>query len=44
MSEHTTSTRFRNGTTARHGTHARKTADHCAQIDEKIAAAVSSIA
>ena len=44
MSEHTTSTRLRNETTAHNVTCTRKTADQCAQIDEKIALAASSIA
>ena len=43
VSEHTTSTRFRNKTTAHNVTCARKPADQCAQIDEKVALAASSI-
>ena len=44
MSEHTTSTRLRNETTAHNVTFTRKTAYQCAQIDEKVALAASSIA
>ena len=44
MSEHTTSTHLRNETTAHNVTCTRKTAVQCAQIDEKIALAASSIA